>query len=394
MKVIVLGGAGLQGRAALQDLGNSNEVTEIVCADVAFDGIDNFQKHLQMDKIVKRKIDATSLDHLVSLFRENVDVVIDLLPKKFNDIAARAAIESGIPLVNCSYAKGLSQEVYEKAEERQVTIMPESGLDPGIDLVLCGYGVSQLDEVHALYSYCGGVPVASAADNPLNYKVSWNFDSTLMSYKRPAKLMCDGEIVEIPAKDQHHEKWRKDIELAGITGLESIPNGNAIHFAKLLGIENEVVHTERRTIRWAGHSAIWKPFVDLGFLETEPVPGLNGNITPHEFLLKHLEPRLRYADHEKDLVLMKNVIEGKKDGKDISFIYEMVDERELSTGLFAMNRTVGYTASIVAQMIGNHTITKKGVLSPTTDIPYELFIEEIGKRGIVIHQEMVTGTSH
>ncbi|MUK87777.1 saccharopine dehydrogenase [Ornithinibacillus sp. L9] len=387
MKVVVLGGSGLQGRAALQDLGNSSQVTEIICADVSFTGVDSFQEYLNMDLITKRKIDATSQENLVALFQEGTDVVIDLLPKQFNEIAALAAIEAGVPLVNCSYASGLSDAVFEKAKEKDVAIMPEAGLDPGIDLVLCGYGVSQLDEVHELYSYCGGIPAAEAADNPLKYKITWNFDSTLMSYKRPALFMRNRELIDIPADDQHNETWRTDITLAGIKGLETIPNGNAMKFARLLGIEDEVINTERRTIRWQGHAQFWRNMVGLGFLEREPVPGLEGEITPYNFMLKHLEPRLQYKENEKDLVLMKNVIRGKKDGKDIELIYELMDERDVESGLFAMNRTVGYTASIVAQMIGNQTITKKGVLSPTTDIPYQLFIEEIGKKGIRIHEK-------
>ncbi|SFA83595.1 Saccharopine dehydrogenase, NADP-dependent [Lentibacillus halodurans] len=386
MNIIVLGGAGLQGRAALQDLGDNSAVTSIICADVSFEGIDSFRHHLDMDKIEKQKIDASSEENLVALFSEDIDVLIDLLPKQYNETVARAAIKAGISLVNCSYANGLSHEIHEMAKENKVTIMPEAGLDPGIDLVLCGYGVSQLDEVYELYSYCGGIPEPDAADNPLKYKIAWNFDSTLMSYKRQAVMKCDGKIVDIPAEDQHNEEWLTDVTLSGIKGLESIPNGNAINFAKLLGIDKEVIRTERRTIRWSGHARFWRDMVRLGFLETTRVPELNSYVTPYDFLLKHLEKRLQYKEHEKDLVLMKNIIRGKKDGKDMEIIYSMVDKRDLKTGLFAMNRTVGYTASIVAQMIANKTITEKGLLSPTIDIPYRMFIDEIGKRGITIHE--------
>lgn len=387
MKVIVLGGSGLQGRAALQDLGKSNDVTELVCADIDFEGVNRFREHLATNEIINRKIDITSKQDVVSLLKDGADVLIDLLPKQFNDTVAKATIEFGIPLVNCSYASGLSHETFKKALEKEVTIMPESGLDPGIDLVLCGFGVSQLDEVHELYSYCGGIPEAEAADNPLQYKISWNFNSILMSYQRQALMLRDDKVINIPPEQQHDEEWVEDITLGGITDLESIPNGDAIHFAKLLGIENEVINTERRTIRWAGHASFWWKMVQLGFLTRDPVKGFKCEVTPYDFVLNHLAPRLQYKENEKDLVLMKNIIRGKKDGKNMEIIYEMIDERDLETGLFAMNRTVGYTASIVAQMIGNKMITKPGVLSPTSDIPYLLFIEEIKKRGITIYEQ-------
>lgn len=41
-----------------------------------------------------------------------------------------------------------------------------------------------------------------------------------------------------------------------------------------------------------------------------------------------------------------------------------------------MNQTVGYTASIVVQVLTDGTI-KKSVLSPSTDIPYKKLIEEV-----------------
>ncbi len=44
--------------------------------------------------------------------------------------------------------------------------------------------------------------------------------------------------------------------------------------------------------------------------------------------------------------------------------------RDLETGFTAMSRTVGYTASIGALMIGTGKITQRGLLSPVTDIPY------------------------
>jgi lysine 6-dehydrogenase len=47
-----------------------------------------------------------------------------------------------------------------------------------------------------------------------------------------------------------------------------------------------------------------------------------------------------------------------------------------------MSRTVGYTASIGAQMIVEKKIPKCGVISPVFDVPYESFAEELRKRNI------------
>jgi saccharopine dehydrogenase-like NADP-dependent oxidoreductase len=55
-----------------------------------------------------------------------------------------------------------------------------------------------------------------------------------------------------------------------------------------------------------------------------------------------------------------------------------------------MSRTVGYTTSIGALMIGTGKVTKRGVLSPVNDIPYGPFAQEIRKRDIRITSELTT----
>ncbi len=68
--------------------------------------------------------------------------------------------------------KGLADE----AKARDVTILPEFGMDPGIDLVLLGEAVRSLDHVEEIISYGAGFPEPEATDNPLKYKVTWTFE--------------------------------------------------------------------------------------------------------------------------------------------------------------------------------------------------------------------------
>ena len=81
---------------------------------------------------------------------------------------------------------------------------------------------------------------------------------------------------------------------------------------------------------------------------------------------------------------------GLKLGRRRRVSYQLIDYRDLNTGLFAMNRTVGYTASIGAQLIASGQITQRGVLAPVTDIPYDLLASELGKRGIQITSELTS----
>ena len=51
-----------------------------------------------------------------------------------------------------------------------ITILPEMGMDPGIDLVLARLAVDELDTVYGLYSYGAGLPEPACAEaNPLHF---------------------------------------------------------------------------------------------------------------------------------------------------------------------------------------------------------------------------------
>jgi lysine 6-dehydrogenase len=386
MKIAVLGGMGSQGRAALLDLARCDEVEEIISADLSSDALDKLRPFADVNKITPVKVDASSKKALAQLLGDNVDAAIDLLPLHFMPNAFEAAIEVGVHLVSTNYAYGLAH-LHEKAVQAGVSIMPECGLDPGIDLVIYGHAVKEFDEIHVINSYCGGIPEKKACTNPLNYKISWNWDMVLRSSKREAVFIKDGHRIVIPADNQHDNEMIHTIEFPGLGEVEAIPNGNAVFYTDLLGVTPTIKETGRYALRWPGWCAFWRPLKNLGFLSDEPVPGLPGSVTPHEFLVKLLEPQLQYRDDEKDLVLMVNVFRGRKDGREKSVVTTLLIERDLETGLLAMNMGVAYTASIVAQMLARGQITRKGLLSPAMDVPYEPFMAELSKRGLEIKEE-------
>ena len=55
------------------------------------------------------------------------------------------------------------------------------------------------------------------------------------------------------------------------------------------------------------------------------------------------------------------------------------------TGLMAMSMGVAYPACIAAEMIVKGEITGKGVLSPAIDVPFDLFMDQLNKRGIQVN---------
>jgi len=81
-----------------------------------------------------------------------------------------------------------------------------------------------------------------------------------------------------------------------------------------------------------------------------------------------------------------NKVEGVRNGKRQILTCSLMIERDLMTGLMAMSMGVAYPACIAAEMIVNGEITKKGVLSPATDVPCDLFMDQLNKRGIKVNE--------
>ncbi len=314
MKIVVLGGLGSQGRAVLIDLVRSPAVDEIICADANLAGWAQFAETVDSTKITPVKIDASSAEALQQVLKQGVDVAIDLLPVSFMANAFAAAIACKVSMVSTNYAQSL-HNFHQLALDADVTLMPECGLDPGIDLVLFGYGVRQFDEVHALKSYCGGFPEKTACNNPLNYKVTWNWDMVLRSSMRDSLFIKAGKRFAIPAADQHKEENIDTIFFPGVGELECIPNGDAAVYADILGISDTIEETTRYALRWPGWSRFWRPLKELGFLSEESLDFSGVQVSPRQFLSTLIGPQVQYKETEKDIVVMHNAFEGIKDGK-------------------------------------------------------------------------------
>ncbi len=385
MRVLVLGGCGIQGKAAVVDLDRNPTVERVICADANLEGLRDISDFIDKDKVRTTFLDADDSEGLERLFRQ-ADVAVDLLPRQFMENVCRAAIRNGVSVVNTNYAYSIAH-LDEKARAAGVAILPECGLDPGIDLVIYGEARRRFDELKVINAYCGGFPERAACDNPLNYKVSWVFEGVLASTKRDSRFVREGAVIDIPGAHQHDPEYIRTVDFPGLGSLEAIPNGDAVFFTDAIGVTPTIRETGRYSLRWPGWSAFWRPLKQLGFLSEAPVAGLPCPVSPYQMMDKLLGPQLQYKRSEKDLVAMLNVFEGRQGDRQVRLTSRLLIQRDLKTGLLAMAQGVGYPASIAAQMIAKGEIAEKGVLSPMKHIPYPAFIDALQSRGLRIEEE-------
>jgi saccharopine dehydrogenase-like NADP-dependent oxidoreductase len=377
MNALVLG-LGLQGRAVTHDLSGRDRIDAIIGADMDTAAAEVFLKKGRYPTVRLQRIDARRKDDLVALMRgSRAAIAVCMLPTFLAHTVAEACLAAGIPFVNTSYAHWVA-DLDEQAREKGVTILPEMGFDPGIDLLLGGLAVGGLDEVHGMYSYGLGVPEPTAADNPLKYKITWTLEGVLNAYRRPARILKDGRTVDIPGTHIFRPEHIHTIAVDGLGELEAYPNGDALDFIGRFGLGDGLRDMARLAARWPGHCAFWRTMAELGLLEDDPL----------QFLVRHLTPRLQFRDGERDVAVLRVQTWGIKDGSQKRLTYEVIDYRDLETGLFAMNRTVGFTASIAAQMVLSGEIRRPGVLSPIAHVPAERVLAQLETRGIRVIQRI------
>jgi saccharopine dehydrogenase-like NADP-dependent oxidoreductase len=384
MKALVLG-IGLQGKAVVYDLDKSRLITEIIAADTDQAEVEQYLIGSGAKKAKAVSFDASDEGQLQQLISEiNPDIVVCMLPASFGYAAANAAIDAGKPFVSTSYT-GRIAELADKAKQKKVAVLPEMGLDPGIDLIMGKMAIEALDEIHGLYSYGSGVPEPPCADdNPLKYKITWTFDGVLLSYKRPARLLKDGKEISIAPKDIFNEENIHRVDMPGLGRMEAYPNGDAVSYIKGFGLTRSVMNMGRFAMRWPGHCEFWRIMSTMGFLDDQPVLIDGVDVSPFKFVSAHLSPRLQYRRDERDVVIVRVHAWGLKHGRPTDVICDLVDYRDLETGFFAMNRTVGFTASIAAQMLLDGTITETGLLSPIRHVPTQSLIDQLEQRNVTI----------
>jgi saccharopine dehydrogenase-like NADP-dependent oxidoreductase len=175
------------------------------------------------------------------------------------------------------------------------------------------------------------------------------------------------------------------VTVDGVGPLEAFPNGDALPYLDLLGIDpGQVRRAGRYTMRYPGHSAFWRTMVELHLLDEEPVIVDGVAVDRRRFLATALEPHLQYAPGERDLGILRVEVAGERGGAPSRIVHEVIDRLDPRTGLSAMSRMVGFTAGAGARMIARGDIAGAGLLSPLTDVPFAPLMDALAARGITV----------
>ncbi|BEI93733.1 uncharacterized protein CcaverHIS019_0601920 [Cutaneotrichosporon cavernicola] len=204
------------------------------------------------------------------------DVIVSLLPAPMHVQVARHCIANGRHLVTASYVSPEMKELDAEAKAKDVLLLGECGLDPGIDSMAA---MRIMERVHkegkkvvSFVSWCGGLPEASASNVPLAYKFSWSPKAVLTASLNDAEFKLNGEMHKVRGQDLLREHF-PDVKLWRGLALEGVANRDSLPYAEKYGLGSvrDLRDLFRGTLRYQGFSHLMDRFRALGLLGTEKI---------------------------------------------------------------------------------------------------------------------------
>ena len=379
MKMLVLG-AGLQGSACAYDLLQDSAVSEVRLADLHVGHIAPFLKPYSGPRLIPTPLDVRNKDAVLAVMRE-CDAVMCALPYYFNFEMTRLAIKAGSHFCDLG---GNTEIVFQQreldpdAKAKQVTVVPDCGLAPGMVNILAEHGIRQLDKTESVRIFVGGLPQNPEA--PLRYQIVYSIEGVLDYYTTLSWVLRQGKRTQVKALSEV-----EPVQFGqGIGELEAFHTAGGLS-TMAFRYEDKIPTMEYKTLRYPGHAQAMEYIRELGLLDLEPVDVKGSRIVPRDAFIASAAKRLT-KPQGKDLVALRVVVEGTKDGQRKKLEWELIDRYDEKNGISAMMRTTGYSLSITGLMQARGEVRPFGVHTPDEAVPPARYIEELKKRGVEIRQ--------
>ena len=217
MRIHCLGGGlvGLFVTRRLVDSGLEVHLFDIVARDT------NAQFHLG---------NALERDH------SSADLIINMLPGNLGNKATESLKNTGQRIVDLSF----SEITPDNLQDVDSSILWDVGIAPGLSNMLVSMAYREFGKLDSVSIKVGGNP--SEPDEEWSYMAPFSPHDVIAEYTREARIIANGELVEVPAMTELHtiDANGREMEAFLTDGLRSLLNIPA----KKMG---------EYTVRWPGH---------------------------------------------------------------------------------------------------------------------------------------------
>ena len=309
------------------------------------------------------------------------DIVISMLPARFHLMVAKDCIKHSKNMLTASYISDEMLALNNKAIEKDIVIMNEIGLDPGIDHMSAMKVIDHIKEKSAkitlFESYTGGLIAPEFDNNLWKYKFTWNPRNVVLAGQGgPAKFIKQGHNKFIPYNKLF--KRTQKLEVKNYGSFEGYANRDSLKYREIYGLE-DIKTLCRGTIRKVGFSESWDVFVQLGMTDDSYTIENSMDMTFRDFV----DLFLPYCAKDKvELKLQKllNISES-----------EPIWSKLLEIDLFSSQKTITIDKATPAQIL-EFILCKSWSLDPNDKdmiVMTHKFIYELNNKKYQINSNMV-----
>ncbi len=387
LKYAVLG-AGRQGVAAAYDLARLGDANEIrlfdLDAEAALRGAEKVNKLLQTQIVRGQALDVNNLSALVTALR-GVHSTISAVPYEFNLQITEAAIEAHSNICDLGgHTETVRQQLAlgDKAKAAGITITPDCGMGPGLNINMGIRSMDYLDEPEDVYIWDGGLP--QNPKPPWNYHLTFNVNGLINEYYGDAWFIRGGQPTQVPCLTE-----METLNFPQPLGfLEAAVTSGGLSTAPWT-FQDKLRRLENKTLRYPGHWDQFKAFKNLGLFELEETK-INGNsLVPRELLNALLAPKITPEPPVYDVCLIRTQAIGRLNGSHSSCTLDFLETYDIKTGFTAMEQITGWHASIIA-IIAAQDKLPKGAVPVELALRGKMFDREITRRGWELKREIFT----
>lgn len=382
-------GAGRQGTAAAYDMAHWGGAGRVILADrdleVARRSAERVNTLLERPVAESARVDVQDRASLESVL-DGAQACLSAVPYIYNYEISLAALGCGVNLCDLGGNTDLARRQHGLGDEARAagtSIIPNCGQVPGLGTSLAVYAMQLLDEAVDVYMWDGGIPQKPRP--PFDYLLTFHIGGLTNEYAEPAVFLREGKVTlvepmsEVETVDFPPPIGRLEAFVAG-GGTDTMP----------WTFEGRLRTLQNLTLRYPGHYAQLRAFYDLGLWDLEPVkvsgPAGEVEVIPREVFHALFEPKVTFPQ-DKDLVIVRVRAFGKKDGRAAEAFVQVIDTYDEATGFTAMERSTGWSAAIVAEMMARGE-TPRGAGGVETMVPAEAFVGELNRRGIQVEERV------
>ena len=292
------------------------------------------------------------------------DVVVSMLPGNFHVPVAELSLSIGAHFVSSSYISDEMKALHQRSLKKNLCLVNEVGLDPGIDhsmshALVEDYKKSNVfstENKHSFLSYCGGL---SDVPNEFCYKFSWSPLGVLKALMSTSVSIRESQIYTV------HKPWEA-VELYplpmpwGEDEFEVYPNRDSIPFIEQYQMDNglKIDQFVRGTLRYKGWKDAWSDiFSEVDTLDPEIAEDRLKAIS------EDLWNKYSYRDEEVDRVILTVELKVKNGSKVIWHKQFLLDTLGNTKGS-AMAQLVSCSVALAVEAVLNKEIPKGVTAAP------------------------------